>query len=148
MTRRQRLQSIIDIVGKNKIKNQAELAQTLRKMGHKITQPTLSRDIAELGLVKSQAGYSLPDHIDQPSISQAEFSSAMRKFVIGVFVSNNLIMIKTFTGSANFVGYVVDHAGWEDFIGSIAGEDAVIVMTKTNKSATYIGNEIKKIINS
>ena len=146
MSRRQRLQAIVDIVGTKKIRNQAELADALRRAGHKVTQPTLSRDIAELGLVKGQAGYTIPEQAEQPNISDSEFRATIRRFVFEVFVSNNLVMVKTFTGSARFVAYVLDRAGWKELVGTISGEDSILVMAKTSKGAEYISRQITDLL--
>lgn len=148
MSRRQRLQAITDIVRTKKIRNQAELAEALRKAGHKVTQPTLSRDIAELGLVKGQAGYSLPERVGEPSVSQTELRDTVQKFVLGVFVANNMVMVKTFAGSANFVAYVVDRAGWADMVGTIAGDDTILALAKNNKAADLISRQIKGLLGS
>ena len=148
MSRRQRLQAIMDVVGTKKIRNQAELAEALRKAGHKVTQPTLSRDIAELGLVKGQSGYSLPEQAEQPNVSDTEFRATIRRFVFDVFVSNNLVMVKTFTGSARFVAYVLDRAGWEELVGTISGEDSILIMAKSPRSAQAISRQIRELLST
>ena len=146
MSKRQRLQAITDIVGTRRVRNQAELAAALRKAGHKVTQPTLSRDIAELGLVKGHAGYTLPEQAEQPAVSGSEFRATIRRFVYEVFVSNNLVMVKTFTGSASFVAYVLERAGWEGLVGTIAGEDSILVMAKSVKEAKHISRQIRDLL--
>lgn len=148
MSRRQRLQAIIDTVSTKRIRNQAELAEALRKAGHKVTQPTLSRDIAELGLVKGAAGYSLPEQAEQPKVTDTELGNTVRKFVISVFVANNFVMIKTFSGSASVVAWALDRAGWEEMIGTIAGDDTILLMAKNTKGAEGIGREIKEMLSA
>lgn len=148
MSRQRRLQAIVRIVGTRQVRNQAELAEALRKAGHRVTQPTLSRDIAELGLVKGQAGYSLPEQAEQPTVSESELRATVRRFVLDVFLSNNLVMVKTFAGSAHFVAYQIDRAGWQDLVGTISGDDTILVMGKSNESAREIDRQLKKLINS
>jgi len=146
MAKRQRHTTITEIVGTKRIRNQSELADALKRAGHRVTQPTLSRDIAELGLVKGPAGYSLPEQVEQPNISDAELRSTARRFILDAFVSNNLVMVKTFTGSASFVSYMLDRAGWDELVGTITGEDTILMMTRSNKSANHIGRQIKNLL--
>jgi transcriptional regulator of arginine metabolism len=148
MSRRQRLQAITETVATKRIRNQAELAEALRKAGHKVTQPTLSRDIAELGLVKGAAGYSLPEQVEQPNVTEAELRNTVRRFVLEAFVANNLVMVKTFSGSASIVAWTLDRAGWEEMVGTIAGDDTILVLTKSNKGAKGIGRQIKNLLGS
>ncbi len=148
MSRQRRLQAIVRIVGTRKIRNQAELAEALRKAGHGVTQPTLSRDIAELGLVKGQAGYSLPEQAEQPTVSETELRATTRRFVLEVFLSNNLVMVKTFAGSAHFVAYQIDRAGWPDLVGTISGDDTILVMGRNNESAQNIDKRIRALMDS
>jgi len=148
MSRQRRLQAIVQIVSTKKIRNQAELAEALRKAGYKVTQPTLSRDIAELGLVKGQAGYSLPEQVEQPTVSESELRTTVRRFVLDVFRSANLVMVKTFAGSAHFVAYQIDRAGWQNLVGSISGDDTILVMGKSNESAQNIEKQIRALMGS
>jgi transcriptional regulator of arginine metabolism len=146
MSRRQRLQAIVDTVSTKRIRNQAELAEALRKAGHKVTQPTLSRDIAELGLVKGAAGYSLPEQVERPNVTETELRTTIRRFVFNIFVANNLVMLKTFSGSASVVAWALDRAGWDEMVGTIAGDDTVLLMAKNNKCAESIGRQIKEML--
>jgi transcriptional regulator of arginine metabolism len=146
MSRPQRLRTIVEIVSTKKIRSQAELAEALRKAGHKVTQPTLSRDIAELGLVKGVTGYSLPEQAEQPRVSDTELRTAVQRFAIDVYVSNNLVMVKTLAGSANMVAWALDRSGWDEMVGTIAGDDTILMMAKTNGGAGTLAKKVREML--
>jgi transcriptional regulator of arginine metabolism len=146
MSRPQRLRTIVEIVSTKKIRSQAELAEALRKAGHKVTQPTLSRDIAELGLVKSATGYSLPEQAEQPKVSDTELRTAVQRFALDVYVSSNLVMVKTLAGSASMVAWALDRSGWDEMVGTIAGDDTILLMAKTNGGAGALCKRIRELL--
>jgi transcriptional regulator of arginine metabolism len=127
-----RQRAIRDLVDQRPIRTQQELAAALRERGFRTTQATISRDVAELGLVKvSREGtnaYALP-----PRLVEAETSGEdrLRKLLGDLPVelrdAGMLLIIKTLPGSAHAIAAALDRARWPEVAGSIAGDDTVFV---------------------
>jgi len=102
------------------------LQRALRRRGLRIGQATLSRDVRELGLVKTGAGYMLPGAMitaSEPPLPPV--SRLVREFVLEVRVAQNQLVIKTTVGSAQPVAPALDGQDWEEAIGTIAGDDTI-----------------------
>ncbi len=125
---------IKDIIDRSIIETQEELAEALRKEGIEITQATVSRDIKELMLIKVPTGdgryrYAFP--IEQNILfSQARMERIFRDAVTSIDFSENLIVIKTLPGTANAVASTIDYAKWPEIIGTIAGDDNILIIAK------------------
>lgn len=125
---------IRETVDRRVIETQEELAEALRKEGFDVTQATVSRDIKELMLIKVPTGdggyrYAFPP--EQSMIfSQSRMERTFQDAVVGLDHSQNLIVIKTHPGTAQAVAYTVDYVKWPEIIGSVAGDDTIIVVVK------------------
>ena len=127
-----RQRAIRDLVDQRQLRTQQELAAALRERGFRTTQATISRDVAELGLIKvSREGtqaYALP-----PRLVEAETSGEdrLRKLLadlpIEVRTAGLLLVVKTLPGSAHAIAAALDRARWPEVVGSIAGDDTVFV---------------------
>jgi transcriptional regulator of arginine metabolism len=143
MSKLSRQNLILDLVEQESVASQEQLRKLLLRQGFDVTQATLSRDINELALVKTPSGYRV-SHGDQ----QAEpgFRSAgrlVREFVIEVREAQNLLVIKTATGSAQPVAAAVDSEGWSEIVGTVAGDDTILVISQSKKNAHKISLRIK-----
>jgi len=130
--RRQAL--ILNIIKEKSIETQEELGEALKKEGVGVTQATLSRDIKELGLIKvptpdGKYRYSMP--------TDRSFSDLMKRAermfehaVIGIDYSENLIIIKTTNGTAQGVAAALDDLEWQEVLGTIAGDDSILVIVR------------------
>ena len=127
-----RQRAIRDLVDQRQIRTQRELASALRERGFRTTQATISRDVAELGLIKASRegtnAYALP-----PRLVEAETSGEdrLRKLIgdlpIEIREAGLLLIIKTLPGSAHPIAAALDRARWAEVSGSIAGDDTVFV---------------------
>ena len=127
-----RQRAIRDLVDQRPIRTQQELAAALREQGFRTTQATISRDVAELGLVKAGRegiqAYALP-----PRLVEAETSGEdrLRKLLADLPVelreAGLLVVVKTLPGSAHAIAAALDRARWPEVAGSIAGDDTVFV---------------------
>lgn len=115
------------------IHTQEDLAAELRHVGVPATQVTLSRDIRELGLVKTPAGYVEPG--DAAPVVRADVTAAVRDTVLDVKAAQNLVVLRTPPAHANLVASALDHAEWPEVTGTIAGDDTVLVVTPDAKTA-------------
>jgi transcriptional regulator of arginine metabolism len=116
---------ILKLVGAGRVHTQEELAQQLRGMGISATQVTLSRDIRELGLVKTSQGYS---QTPAATPQGPEVASVAREFLTDIRIAQNLLVLRTPPATANVLASALDHAGWPEVTGTIAGDDTVLVI--------------------
>jgi transcriptional regulator of arginine metabolism len=121
------------LIHSKQIHTQEELATELRHVGVPATQVTLSRDIRELGLVKTAAGYVEPG--EAASTVRTDVATAVRDTVLDIKVAQNLLVLRTPPAHANAVASALDHAEWPEVTGTIAGDDTVLVVTPDAKTA-------------
>lgn len=132
-----RHQAILRIVREADVKTQEQLADELRRSGFVVTQATVSRDIRELGLLKVAAKqgeyrYSVPPDV-APADSLGRVQRTFREYVTDVAFSGHLLLIKTLPGSAQVVAAALDALHLEGMAGTVAGDDAVLVVAKDGR---------------
>jgi transcriptional regulator of arginine metabolism len=125
MTKTYRQGQILKLIRSKKIGTQDELAQELRTLGIAATQVTLSRDIRDMRLVKTRDGYKEM----APEETGPGFSLLAAEFLQDVLRAQNLVVLKTMPGHANSVAVALDREQWPEVIGTIAGDDTLLVIT-------------------
>ena len=126
-TKQRRQAAILDLVNRNTIRSQQELAAALASLGVAATQATVSRDIQELGLVRTPTGY-------RPENGET-FPPGL---VLGMTVVHFLAVVKTPPGTANLVAYAIDNAGLEGVAGTVAGDDTIVVVLADPAAAASV----------
>ena len=122
---------ILQIVRSKEIYTQEELARELGERGVQTTQVTLSRDMREIGLVKTADGYrQLAAEKNGP-----ELASVVDDFLQDIRVAQNLVVLKTSPGNANSLAIAIDREELEEVVGTVAGDDTVLVVTPDNEAA-------------
>jgi transcriptional regulator of arginine metabolism len=127
-----RHRAIRDVVVARPIRTQQELAAALRERGFRTTQATMSRDVAELGLVKTPRNgtqaYALPTRlIESETSGDDRLRALLRQLPVEVREAGLLLVVKTLPGSAHPIAAALDRARWPEVAGSIAGDDTVFV---------------------
>jgi transcriptional regulator of arginine metabolism len=127
-----RQRAIRDLVEQRLIRTQQELAGALRERGYRTTQATISRDVAELGLVKeSREGtqaYALPPRLIEAETSgEDRLRKLLKDLPVDFRESGLLLVIRTLPGSAHAIAAALDRARWPEVVGSIAGDDTLFV---------------------
>ncbi len=140
---------ILELIKHGVIETQEELAEALGRHGIPVTQATVSRDIKELQLNKVPAGdgryrYSLPD--EYPAGSWDKRRRIFQESVLEVDYSGNIIVVKSLPGTAPGVASALDHLGWTEMIGSVAGDDTVIVIIKPVSATAEMAERIKGLM--
>jgi len=139
-TRRQ--MKILEIIAAKSISKQEELAEELRRSGFDVTQATVSRDIKELRLVKipiDDENYRYAQPHEQVTGDWTErLRRVFRDMVIGINDSENLILIRTVTGHAQAVAAALDHTDWPEVIGTVAGDDTILVIVKPKQAVPQV----------
>jgi transcriptional regulator of arginine metabolism len=144
-----RLSAIRQVIDREPVHSQEELRQLLASMGFVVTQATLSRDIKELGLVKRAAdgayqGSGNPE-INSAASAAVALSRALGEFLIGVDAAQNLVVVKTGPGQAQILAIAIDRAKLTDVIGTIAGDDTILVICRDQRSAQTTRNTIEHL---
>ncbi|HBG09096.1 MAG: arginine repressor [Limnochordia bacterium] len=124
---------LLELVRENNVETQEALMELLHAHGFRVTQATISRDIKELRLVKVPNGqggykYSLPTTVSMGDLLRRA-RRIFRDYVRSVHFSGPLIMIKTYPGGAHAVAAIIDELEWPEMLGSIAGDDSILVLT-------------------
>jgi len=144
-----RQSEIIAIINEMQVETQEELSEQLRSRGYMVTQATISRDIHEMKLVKVSGGngkyiYALPKR-DKGGISD-KFRDLLSRTVEKLDRANNIVVVKTFSGMAQGAAAAIDSIESVDIVGSVAGDDTVIIVMRTNDSAQSLIDELSAIV--
>jgi transcriptional regulator of arginine metabolism len=147
MTKLARQQAILDIARQGPIGSQEGLQRLLAKRGLDVGQATLSRDLRELALVKTVQGYTLPGgngHQVEAGLPPVE--RLVREFVQSIRPAQNLIVLKTVVGSAQPVAAALDSHTWPEVVGTIAGDDAILIVSPDKKAANRLSQRIREML--
>jgi transcriptional regulator of arginine metabolism len=145
VNRFERQGAILRLVQERDLSTQAELADALREHGIETVQATVSRDVAQLGLVKVRNAkgrlvYGLPGSADLDRLS--ELASALRRSATSLTAAANLVVIHTPPGNANVLASAIDRAAVPDVAGTIAGDDTIFVAPRDGVSAAELAEEL------
>ena len=141
--------AILDIIEKNDIETQEELADALRQRGIKVTQATVSRDIKELRLLKvltpmGTYKYATADKAEN-GLSE-RFIRMLAESLLSVAASNNLIVVKTLNGSANVAAEALDSLHWPEILGSIAGDNTILLVIRAQEDVPSVMGRIQDMM--
>lgn len=143
MTNSKRKALINDIIENEKIYTQFELVEALANKGCVVTQATISRDIRELGLIKSALNNEKSYYVKpQSSYStyNSKFSSLFKEAVVSVKRAHNIVVVKTLSGSANSAAGFIDSLNIDVVLGSVAGDDVIMCVVDNNENAEKVLN--------
>jgi transcriptional regulator of arginine metabolism len=147
MTKLARHKAILELVRSHPVASQEELRHALRRRGGRVTQATLSRDIHELKLVKTNEGYaesSSAETAADPGLPPVE--RLVREFVAEVRPAQNLLVLKTALGSAQPVCAAIDKENWPEIVGTIGGDDAILIVCPDRKAARRLAERLTEML--
>jgi len=151
----QRHNAIRDLLANSPVTNQDELRRKLRRRGFAVTQATLSRDIHELRLSKGPSGYSLPNgnggHGTATEVeddSPPSVAEMIESFGLRVRQAMNQVVVGTVMGGAQPVAAALDHEGWPEVVGTVAGDDTVLVICPDPRRACEVEARLRTILES
>lgn len=138
MNKGQRHIKIREIIANRDIETQDELVDILRELNYNVTQATVSRDIKELHLVKVPTNdgrykYSLP--ADQRFNPQQKLKRTLIDSFVSIDQADNLLVMKTMPGNAHAIGALIDNLDWPDLLGTICGDDTILIICRTHDAA-------------
>lgn len=144
-----RHEEIVKIVREQTVHSQDELLSILRKRGFKVTQPTLSRDIRDLGLAKTATGYVLPGELPPVALfvprGEERLEHLLRDSIIFAEAAGNLVVLKTPPAAAQPVASALDSTPPEDCLGTVGGDDTIFVAFRHPASATDFAHHVQQI---
>jgi transcriptional regulator of arginine metabolism len=142
MSKAARQSLLLEIVREWTPRTQEEVAELLAGRGVDVSQVTLSRDLRELGVVKSPQGYREPAAAPRPSGDA--LLRTLREFVVGVEPARNLVVLKTNPGAAAAVALGLDRSGWPEIVGTVAGDDTIFAATASAAAAKRLAGRLEQ----
>lgn len=141
--------AILDIIEKNEIETQEDLADALRQRGIKVTQATVSRDIKELRLLKvltpmGTYKYATADKAENGLTER--FIRMLAESLLSVAASNNLIVVKTLNGSAGVAAEALDSLHWPEVLGSLAGDNTILLVIRGQEDVPSVMARIQDMM--
>ena len=149
-----RREEILRIIRETPVHSQDELRAALRQRGVAVTQPTLSRDLKELGLAKTPGGYVAASDLasvtpiaswSTKEVREERLQQAVRDFVMFAEAAGNLVVIKTPTASAQPVASAIDATPIDDLLGTVGGDDTIFVAFRHPASASAFARRLQQI---
>lgn len=144
-----RQQKILEIIKKYDIDTQDALIKRLADEGYTVTQTTISRDIRQLNLIKGVSANGTYRYIAPGSVIGTEgkaplLNSAITDAVIRVEAAGHIVVVRTFSGMANAIAVCFDSLQRDDIVGSVAGDDTILLVVKTSEGALRLESELRE----
>ncbi len=146
----QRMLKIREIISKEVIETQEELVEALRIAGFSVTQATISRDIKEMHLMKTPTSdgrykYTLPT---EPStiLPEVKLQRLLNDAFVAVDYAENLVVMRTMPGNAHAVAILFDGLDWSDVLGTVAGDDTILLICRSKEASARIVDKIKGLL--
>lgn len=141
MSKKLRHDAIIDLITKNDVATQEELTAELVNMGFDVSQATVSRDIKELNLIKVE-GVNKKFKYVKVEVGKSDLSpqiiNLFKQITTSIEFANNLIVVKTLSGNASAAGMAIDQMHFSQVLGTVAGDDTVLIVTKSTADAEIV----------
>lgn len=167
VTKAARQARIAGILARMPVRSQEELAALLAQAGVQVAQATLSRDLDELGAVRLRGAdgslvYALPHTADMPGAqpgglrlpgsggtpeANARLTRVAAELLISAEASANLVVLRTPAGAAQFFASVLDHAGWPQVLGTVAGDDTVLAISRDPAGGAQLADQLLRLAN-
>lgn len=146
MTKMDRLEKIKNLISEFEISTQEELTEKLNNAGYNVSQATVSRDINKLNLIKSDGVQKKTRYIlggaDKTKVSE-KIIALFKQITVSIASVNNLIIIKTLNGNGNSAGMAIDKMNFPEVLGTIAGDDTLLIVTKSENDADFIVKSLR-----
>ena len=148
MTKKQRLEKILSLIEEQEFSTQEELTDKLNELGYNVSQATVSRDINELNLTKDAGKSRKFKYVKQlkvqPQVSD-KIIELYKNIALSVTSANNLVIIRTLIGNGNSAGVAIDAMHFPQILGTVAGDDTLLIVTKTEKDAESLVKTLREI---
>jgi transcriptional regulator of arginine metabolism len=138
--------ALLELINGEDIRSQEQLRARLRARGHDVTQATLSRDIRDLGLVKRSADGNYQQQSAAgpvPPAAGAALQKALAEYASGVDCVQQLVVVRTGAGMAQPLAIAIDRAKLEDVVGTVAGDDTILVISRDARHARALARQLE-----
>lgn len=135
---------ILKIIRQKAIYTQDELARELSQAGIQTTQVTLSRDMREMGLVKTGDGYRM----FAADSGGPDLAAVVNEYLLDIRLAQNLVVLRTAPGNANTIAIAIDRRELEEVVGTVAGDDTVLVITPDNETARKFREQLLAMLSA
>ena len=144
ITRTQRQAAISDLIARGLVTSQSQLRAVLAEQGMVVTQPTLSKDLAEIGAirVRSPQGGLVYTLSEGTGIPGANLDRLCAELLVSAEASGNLVVVHTPPGGAQYFALGLDREGWDSVLGCVAGDDTVIVVTRDHHAGQRVAAQL------
>lgn len=149
MSRASRQSKILSIISAQDIETQDELVTSLQRAGYNVTQATISRDIKELGLIKTLTANGRYKYVTKQRVDSnlsGKLLNIVRETVISVVTANNLCVVKTLTDNASAVSGAIEQLGFEEVVGIVADRSTILIVCNSAKDANSLSQEICRLL--
>ncbi len=143
--RDERHRAILDLLAAHKVRNQAELQDLLARRGFEVNQATLSRDLRHLGILKSGAGYELPGAPQAAASPAQSLWHGVQAWLLRATAAQNQCVVHTPPSGAQPLGRVIDEAELPGVVGTIAGDDTVLVICRDARAARALARQFGRL---
>lgn len=147
-TKKQRHAKILELIKTETIERQEDIAKKLNELGYMVTQATVSRDIRDLNLLKRSVGgvikYILPEEVTTDNT--VKLIDIFGNSVVSIERAENLLVVKTLSGTAHAAASAIDAMSNSMILGTIAGDDTILVIVKDSENAETVKKEITSLI--
>ena len=150
VSKKERQDAVRSAIQTGVVETQSDLVARLGEMGYEVTQATISRDIREMGLTKVLTPdgvycYAQPTQPKPTGLSR--FARLLQDAVREVGVAQNLVVVKTHSGSANMVAEAIDSCAWREIVGSLAGDNTIFLATRSVADAEKVKRRVDGLLN-
>jgi transcriptional regulator of arginine metabolism len=156
VSRTQRQRRIVELLGSHAVHSQGELSDLLVAEGTEVTQATLSRDLVELGAVKVRRGralvYAVPGEGGEVAAvgsigdaASARLRRTCEELLVSAAAAVNLVVLRTPPGAANYLASAIDQARDPEVVGTIAGDDTILLVTGSVEQATAVAERLQSL---
>ncbi len=148
MTRSARQSKILEIISRHEIETQEELAEALKNEGFDVTQATVSRDIKELGLLKTQHSGGRYKYVTQQRVEtalSAKMMNVLREAIVSVVTADNLVVVKTISDSATAVSGALEQLPLQKALGILADRSTVLIVSANHSDAEKTAQRIREL---
>jgi len=151
--RGRRRSEILQIIRQRPVHSQDELLELLGRADFRVTQPTLSRDLRDLGIIKTPTGYVVPEpegaqllSFTPPERREHQLEQALEEFAVSIERAGNLIVIKTPAAAAQPLARAIDAAGLEPILGTLAGDDTIFIAARSAAGAAALRRRLSQSV--
>ena len=147
--KKERQKKILEIIERYNVEAQEELTARLKDEGYKVTQATASRDIRELNLIKvSVDGMSYKYAVaPQEDIKiSVKYKNILRETLVSADFACHTVVLKTYSGMAQAAAAAIDNMGWNEIVGSVAGDDTILIIMRSDESAKEFYSKFNNLI--